>query len=191
VNSWKQICALEAEDLKRESYGVELLHAVGFTYIAKARHYAASNSTLFGVGGWMHGIKGTYHTFTETVSTVRSALELKQVFDQIAEAEKSGATEEEKKKLEEQAAEKGLRALFKGTKLEIESVVRETCDRVLNPPPGQHTPGREKLLLRTRALQILGEAYCAVKKDGDGDINESEYVRVDTRASKDRDAGTR
>jgi hypothetical protein len=37
VNSWKQISALEAEDLKRESYGVELLHAVGFTYIAKAR----------------------------------------------------------------------------------------------------------------------------------------------------------
>jgi hypothetical protein len=35
-----------------------------------------------------------------------TALELKQVFDQIAEAEKSGATEEEKKKLEEQAAEK-------------------------------------------------------------------------------------
>jgi hypothetical protein len=69
--------------------------------------------------------------------------------------------------------------------------VRETCDRVLNPPPGQHMPSREKLLLRTRALQILGEAYCAVKKDGDGDINESEYVRVDTRASKDRDAGTR
>jgi hypothetical protein len=34
------------------------------------------------------------------------ALELKQVFDQIAEAEKAGVSAEEKKKLEEQAAEK-------------------------------------------------------------------------------------
>jgi len=34
------------------------------------------------------------------------ALELKQVFDQIAAAEKAGVSPEEKKKLEEQAAEK-------------------------------------------------------------------------------------
>ena len=38
MQSWKQICALEAEDLKTESYGVELLHAVGATYVAKARY---------------------------------------------------------------------------------------------------------------------------------------------------------
>lgn len=37
MRSWKQICALEAEDLKNESYGVELLHAVGATYVAKSR----------------------------------------------------------------------------------------------------------------------------------------------------------
>jgi hypothetical protein len=48
------------------------------------------------------------------VSTLRAAIELKSVFDQIAAAEKAGnLTPEEKKKLEEQAAEKGLQALFK------------------------------------------------------------------------------
>jgi len=137
----------------------------------------------------MHGIKGTYHTFTETVSTVRSALELKQVFDQIAEAEKSGASAEEKKRLEEQAAEKGLQALFKGTKLEVDSVLRETCDRVLNPPLDTQTaPTRQKLALRTKALLVLGEAYLNVKKEGNA-LDESEYVRVDTQASKVRDRG--
>ncbi|KAF8335414.1 X-domain of DnaJ-containing-domain-containing protein [Cantharellus anzutake] len=188
LSSWKQICQIEAEELKQESYGVELLHAVGHAYVAKARHYAATNSTFLGVGGWMHGIKGTYHTFTETVSTVRSALELKQVFEQLAEAEKSGASEAEKKNLEEQAAEKGLQALFKGTKLEIDSVLRETCDRVLNPPPnGPNAPSREKLALRTRALLVLGEAYLNVKKEGSA-LDEAEYVRIDTKASKARDS---
>jgi len=39
---------------------------------------------------------------------------LKSVFDQIAAAEKAGnLTPEEKKKLEDQAAEKGIQALFK------------------------------------------------------------------------------
>ena len=48
------------------------------------------------------------------MSTLRSAIELKAVFDQIQQAEQSGSlSPEEKKRLEEQAAEKGLHALFK------------------------------------------------------------------------------
>ena len=45
---------------------------------------------------------------------MRAAIELKAVFDQIQEAEKNGNLgPEERKKLEERAAEKGLQALFK------------------------------------------------------------------------------
>ncbi|KAG8703853.1 hypothetical protein FRC08_002590, partial [Ceratobasidium sp. 394] len=184
ADSWRQICEIEAGALKSESYGVELLHAIGFVYQAKSKHYLATSQTFMGVGGWLHNIQGKYHVFSETVSTVRSALELKQVFDQIAEAEKAGVSAEEKKKLEEQAAEKGLRALFKGAKLEIESVLRETCDRVLSDP-NLHS---SKLYLRAQALQILGEAYLSVRKSEDGG-GEEEYVRVETKASRERAAG--
>ena len=49
-----------------------------------------------------------------SVSTLRAAMELKNVFEQIQAAEKAGnLTPEEKRRLEEQAAEKGLQALFK------------------------------------------------------------------------------
>lgn len=45
---------------------------------------------------------------------MRAALELKNVFEQIQAAEKAGSLDpEQKRKLEEQAAEKGLQALFK------------------------------------------------------------------------------
>lgn len=138
TQSWKTICQFEAEELKKESYGYDLLQAIGFVYSSKAKHYIASEQTLFGVGGWLHNVQGKYHVFSETVSTVRAAIELKAVFDQIQAAEKNGnLTEAERKKLEEQAAEKGLSTLFKGAKLEIESVLREVCDRLLLPsaPP--------------------------------------------------------
>lgn len=113
---------------------MELLHAVGFVYSSKARHHLASNQSFMGVGGWLHNVQGKYHVFSETcvetfplpsvgltrliaiqsVSTLRSAIELKSVFDQIQAAEKAGNLgPEEKKRLEEQAAEKGLQALFK------------------------------------------------------------------------------
>jgi hypothetical protein len=56
----------------------------------------------------------SFFPFPLRVSTLRAAIELKNVFDQIQAAEKAGnLTPEEKQKLEESAAEKGLQALFK------------------------------------------------------------------------------
>lgn len=119
-----------------------------------------------------------------SVSTLRSAIELKGVFDQIQAAEQAGnLSPEEKRKLEEQAAEKGLQALFKGTKLEIESVLRDVCDRVLEDV----SITREKGQLRAVALQIMGEAFMATKKDAAGEVgDDSEYVKVETKNSRAR-----
>ena len=57
---------LGSSDLKGESYGVDLLQAIGFVYVAKSKHFLASNQTLFGVGGWLHNVQGKYHVFSET-----------------------------------------------------------------------------------------------------------------------------
>lgn len=50
----------------------------------------------------------------------------------------------------------------------------------------------QKRALRAIALQIMGEAYMAVRKDGgsiedDGAREEAEYVRVETKASRERE----
>ncbi|KAI0699491.1 DnaJ-domain-containing protein [Cerioporus squamosus] len=185
TESFRTICKLEAEELKKESYGVDLLHAIGFVYSQKAKQYLAANQSFLGMGGWLHNVQGKYHVFSETVSTLRAAMELKNVFEQIQAAEKAGnLTPEEKRRLEEQAAEKGLQALFKGTKLEIESVLRETCDRILEDP----SIPRQRAQLRAVALQILGDAYMSVRKDEDEAQEESEYVRVETNNSRKRDS---
>jgi curved DNA-binding protein CbpA len=190
-SSWRTICELETEELKRESYGVELLQTIGFVYTSKAKHHLATNQSFLGVGGWLHNVQGKYHVLSETVSTLRAAVELKAVFDQLQAAEKAGnMSPEEKKRLEESAAEKGLQALFKGTKLEVESVLRETCDRILEDP--SLPPGKAQL--RAVALQILGEAYSSARKDSDtedGKGEDSEYVRVDTKNSKEREGQQR
>ncbi|KAJ3512552.1 hypothetical protein NLJ89_g3454 [Agrocybe chaxingu] len=185
-SSWRTICQLEADELKRESYGVELLQTIGFVYVSKAKHHLATNQSFLGVGGWLHNVQGKYHVFSETVSTLRAAIELKSVFDQIQAAEKAGnLSPEEKKRLEEQAAEKGLQALFKGTKLEVESILREVCERVLEDP---NIP-REKSILRAVALQMLGEAYMNVKKDNGSSPKgeDSDYVKIETKSSRARE----
>ncbi|KAF8259795.1 X-domain of DnaJ-containing-domain-containing protein [Lactarius quietus] len=184
MESWRTICSLEAK-LKGESYGVELLHAIGFAYTAKAKQFLASNQSFLGVADGYITCRGNITSFPRrAVSTLRSAIELKAVFDQIQQAEQSGTlSPEEKKRLEEQAAEKGLQALLRyGAKLEIDSVIRETCDRVLNDP----TISRDKAVMRAVALQILGNAFAAVRNDREEAREEGEYVRIETKSSRQR-----
>ncbi|GEM06559.1 chaperone regulator [Rhodotorula toruloides] len=161
--------SIEAEELKKESYGIELLQAVGVVYQMKSKHYLASTGPVpFGIGGWFHAAKSTAHIFNQTVSTVRSAYALKDVYEEIQKAEQSGTlSEEEKRKLEDKAAQMGLHALFKGAKLEVESIIREVCDRLLTTLAPEEAQTVSPALLRKRAvaLGILGEVYASVKKD--------------------------
>lgn len=75
---------------------------------------------------------------------------------------------------------------FQGTKLEIESVLRETCDRVLEDP----SIPRTKATLRAVALQIMGEAFMAVKKEQDEATADSEYVRIETKNSRQKEGSS-
>ena len=68
-------------------------------------------------------------------------------------AEQSGMAPEQLRKLEEQAAESGMRTMWKGVKLEVESVVRETAERVLSEPG---VP-KAKLEMRAAALELMAE----------------------------------
>lgn len=175
AQSFREITRIEAEELKQESYGVELLHAVGFVYAAKSKHYLASTGILWGIGGVFHSAASSYHLVRETVSTVRAALELKQVFEELAVAEEKGITEERKKQLEEAAAQKGMRALFKGAKLEVESIIREVSERVLY----DQNVTKETQRLRATALGIVGEVYASVKADTKN-LDDESYVKIDT-----------
>lgn len=145
------------------------------------------------------------------MSTLKSAIELKQVFDKLQQAEQSGMAPEDLRKLEEHAAEQGLRTMWKvclplypydyalirqGVKLEVESVTRETAEKVLTEPG---VP-REKLAMRMVALDLLADvsdsvlfypsfhidrkAFLSVKRDGEIE----EFVKVDTPSSKQREA---
>ncbi|KAG0250281.1 hypothetical protein BG011_008508 [Mortierella polycephala] len=158
--AYQEMVRLEAEELKAESYGVELLHAIGFTYTLKAKQYLGK-SEMLGLGSWFHGVREKGHILSETVSTLRAAMDLQQSFTQLQEAEKEEMDEVAKKALEEAAASKGLRALWKGSKLEVEGVLRDVCDKVLGDPD---VP-KATLLRRASALKIIGAIFEGVKAD--------------------------
>jgi hypothetical protein len=64
-------------------------------------------------------------------------------------------TEEEKRKLEADTAAKSMEALWRATKLEIESVERDVCDRVLGDPLCHRETRRRRCI----ALLKMGELW--------------------------------
>lgn len=188
---FKEKFTREADELRKENFGVELLKAVGFTYRLKAsQHMARLDAEASGIGRriWGYGarfvgnLREKRHVLSETFSTVKVAYELQSSFTKLQEleerrklresgeevpaptkkGEKELSPEEEaelSRKLEMEAATKGMEALWMGSKLEVQSVIREVCDVVAGEGD------RERRRRRCIALDVLGEVYESVRAD--------------------------
>ena len=152
---FEDIITSEAEDLKNESYGVELLHAIGYCYSNRAKQFLSRND-LLGIPNWFQSVAEKTHIFSETISTFRTAIDMQATLTKLQTADEKGMDEKEKAVLEEQVAFKGLNAIWKGSKLEVESVIRDVCDVVLSR--GE----KDVLLLRANALKTVGKIYSTV-----------------------------
>ncbi|KAJ1982893.1 DnaJ-like protein [Dimargaris xerosporica] len=162
AKAFQEMMEMEANELKYESYGVELLHAIGYVYSYKARQFLRRNE-LFGLRSFVHSMQDAGHRIGGTYTTIRSAVDLQRTYQEIQKAEEKGLTEEKRRELEEMAARKGLDAMWRGSKLDIENVLRDVCDRVLQDKDVDATLGRH----RANALKILGDAYQRVTPDPD------------------------
>ncbi|KAI7907773.1 X-domain of DnaJ-containing-domain-containing protein [Cokeromyces recurvatus] len=157
---FKKIIEIEAEDLKLENHGVELLHTIGNIYITKANQYN-KKSSMFGLGGTYYSIMEKGYIFSQTVEALRTAYNLQSTFGELQKAEENGVSEEERGKLEEAAATMvrynkiGLKAMWKGSKLEIEGVLRDVCDRVL----GDANCSKAEIANKIHSLSLIGTIY--------------------------------
>ncbi|KAG6908621.1 hypothetical protein DXG01_003946 [Tephrocybe rancida] len=158
---WRETCELEANNLKRESYGVELLHIIGSIYVAKAKQFLATKQSPLGVGGLFHSVKDKYHAFSGHVSIIQTVSAMNSANIDVQWADSEGLSAEKKKELEEKSIKKGMQAWFKQVQLEVELVLRETCDATLEDP----RISKDKTQLRAVALQILGESFMAARGD--------------------------
>lgn len=173
LSSFKTFAQLEAEQLKTESYGVELLNAIGYTYTLKADQW---NAVIDAEGGglftraWGFGarVTGAFkekgHIIADTVGTLRTAIDLQNSFTKLKQMEKDGIetpeSEKLKSELEHEAASKGMEALWRGSKLEVEAVIRQVCDDTLS----DSTVSLEIRRRRAVALRVLGDVYESIRQ---------------------------
>ncbi|KAI8342080.1 X-domain of DnaJ-containing-domain-containing protein [Chlamydoabsidia padenii] len=157
--AFQEQIVVEAEKLKEESYGLELLHAIGYVYSSKGRHHLGLK------GGELpsifQSIKQKKHIVKELWTTIRSAMDIQQAAELVEKAEKDGMDQAEKLKLEEEVSNKVYKALWQTSKFEVEGTLRQVCDTVLQD---KTVPSKVRYK-RAEALRMVGYIYKHVEAD--------------------------
>jgi X-domain of DnaJ-containing len=157
TRAFKEKMKLEVENLKMESFGLEILHAVGTTYVQKATSFLKSQKFL-GISGFFSRLKDKGTLAKETWNTISSALDAQMTIEEMAKLEEKGGedwTDERKVEYERRVTGKILAAAWRGSKFEIQGVLRDVCDKVLN----DKTVPLQKRIERAHALVICGTIF--------------------------------
>lgn len=160
----------EANLLKMESFGLDILHTIGSVYVERAKIYLASHKA-FGLGGMFQSMKARGGVFMDTLRTVSAAIDAQssmKELESMKEASESTTpqhdkqgneiskpTPEEVAHQEEILMGKVLSAAWYGSKYEIMSTLRTVCDRVLEDESYDKLT-RDR---RAEALILLGKVF--------------------------------
>lgn len=164
TKAFEEQTRLVVENLKMESFGLEILHAIGATYLAKATALLKSQKFL-GIGGFWSRLKDKGTLAKETWGTISTAIDAQMTLDEMAKMEEKGGeewTDEKKAEYEKRVTGKILAAAWRGSKYEIQGVLRDVCDRVLQ----DKKVSMEKRIERAHGLVIIGEMFQKVSLTG-------------------------
>ncbi|MCJ1286000.1 hypothetical protein MMC26_005342 [Xylographa opegraphella] len=187
TKAFQEKTRLEVENLKMESFGLEILHAVGNTYLQKATSFLKSQKFL-GISGFFSRLKDKGTLAKDTWATISTALDAQMTMEEMAKMEEKGGedwTDEKKAEYEKRVTGKILAAAWKGSRYEIQGVLRDVCDKVLN----DKNVKMEKRIERAHALVLCGTVYQKAHRDPEeeGDYMAFEQLMAEAAAKKGKD----
>lgn len=157
TRAFQEKTRLEVENLKMESFGIDILHAIGYTYVSKGMALLRSQKFL-GISGFFSRLRDKGSLVKDTWHTISSAIDAQQTMEEVAKMEERGGddwTDEKRAEYERRVTGKILTAAWRGSKFEIQSVLRDVCDAVLND---KKVP-LSKRLERAQALVLIGDIF--------------------------------
>ncbi|KAE9367010.1 DnaJ-domain-containing protein [Stipitochalara longipes BDJ] len=191
TKAFQEKTRLEVENLKMESFGLDILHAIGTTYMQKATALLKSQKFL-GIGGFFSRLKDKGTLAKETWNTISSAIDAQMTMEEMAKMEEKGGedwTDEKKVEYERRVTGKILNAAWRGSKFEIQGVLRDVCDEILN----DKKVSMSKRLERAQALVISGEIYQKAQRnpEEEGDYMAFEQLVAEAAAKKEKKKTTK
>jgi curved DNA-binding protein CbpA len=160
ASQFEDMIRKEALDLAKESYGVPLLHSIGYVYSSKARQ-ALGDYKWFGLPGLMHSVKEKGHIVAsvfDTIGAVRQATNSTPQGANGSQASNPNSNDPGYNVPTPEQEEKIKNALWKTSNLEVESTLRAVCEKFLK------VPSKTEREIRARALKMIGKIYCGIQE---------------------------
>ncbi|CAN3474906.1 dnaJ-like protein 1 [Diutina catenulata] len=95
AESFREKMRYEAESLKMESFGLEILHTIGEIYRTKSRIFI-KNQTFFGWGGFFHSLGEKGSVVKDTFSAVSVALDAQRTMQEYAKMQEDNEYHDKK-----------------------------------------------------------------------------------------------
>ncbi|TIB69088.1 DnaJ-domain-containing protein [Wallemia mellicola] len=170
----------EAEDLKLESFGIELLHTIGSVYLTKGQNHIKSRKGFLGLSGFFGRVKEKGSILKEGWGLLGSAYGAQAAVEEMNKRQEAGEVpQDEVEALGMDVTAKLLLISWKVARFEANGVLREVCERVLNDPEISD----DTSMLRAKGMMIIGALFKNVKPD-ESDEERRELERLVAEAGK-------
>merc|ERR1712137_351955 len=138
----------EAEELRNESYGAELLRHLGYIYENEAKQHLRG---FLGLSGMAAEVKEKVHLIKEVIGALSQASKTMMLEEQLQLTE----SEEERRLLEPMMQKESIVSMWRVARLDIESAVREACEQVLR----DDTIDKQSRKRRAAGLKLIGKVW--------------------------------
>jgi curved DNA-binding protein CbpA len=161
----------EIEDLKMESFGIELLHTIGKIYHTKASDFLKSQKT-FGISKIFTSVKQKGSSAKSAWNILSTAMDAQSSMEEMIKAQERGEEWDDYKKaeFERRMTGKFVATAWVSSKFEIQGVLRDVCEKILN---NKEISSKERTA-KAQALLLIGNQFIKVERSQD----EDEEVRM-------------
>lgn len=186
LHAFEEKYKAEADGLKIESFGLDILQTIGDIYVSKGTIFLKSQRTFLGLGSFFGSVKEKAGVVSDTFKTISSALDAQSTMEELSKMQEKeegvpDPSAEEIAAMEKLLMGKVLAAAWHGSKFEIQSTVRGVCDAILYDK--EVSP--EKRIERAEALVKLGSIFRATTRTDDENEEARIFEELVAEAQKD------
>lgn len=195
LNTFQSKLRTEFEDLKVESFGIQLLHLIGKAYVDQA-HATIAASKTFGVSKIFTSVKSKSSRVKGGFLIVKTALDAQvaaqEMLKEQAALEQLGQELTEEQKLRQVEAERMITGKFLATawattKFEVNGVLSKVTRKVLN----DKTLSKKERVSRADAVLFIGKEMLNTQRSPEEDEEARIFEEMMAEASAKKSKGTK
>ncbi|QLQ80556.1 hypothetical protein HG537_0D05570 [Torulaspora globosa] len=154
----------EVENLKLESFGLELLYILSKCYRNKANNFIMSKKT-HGFSRLFTGVRDNARSVKSAYNLLSTGLEAQKALEQMNEVNPDELEDYERAKYESAMAGKALGVMWAMSKYELEKKLKEVCNKILNDP----TVPTKTRLVKAKGLLYMADKFAKAKRTPEED----------------------